>query len=592
LDKRSKQKLRPPGAEPKSQGTDRGVRTAAIKADLLPNLAGWRGRYSQLLLAGLTLLCLLPFSGRAFHVDDTLFVWAAQQIAKHPLDPYGFRLIWDKYDLPMAEITQNPPLVSYYEALIGCTAGWSERALHLGSLLAPLALVLGTYRLARGLTGMPLLAALATLLTPAVLVSASSVMCDTMMVALWVWAAVFWIEGIEAPRPLFLMAAGLLVSAAVLAKYFGMALVPLLLVYGLAKTRRVGNWALYMMIPIVALAGYEFWTAQLYGHGLLSRAAEFARFQREYAKEPLLATALVGASFTGGCALPALLFAPFLWSRRWIAGGAMVSGFAAAAVARGEIQLGLQMGGDTALAVRHQHWVLLAVQLTLCIAGGLSALALVVTDYWERRDADSIFLGLWVAGTFIFASFLNYTVNVRSVLPLVPAVGILLARRCERRSSVHPKKMLYGFAGALLLSAVVSLCVAQGDAALANSARRAADVLKQRTQDQNAKLWFSGHWGFQYYMQTLGAGALDYDASEVGPGDFIALPQNNVVELRGIPRQLIASSESIALPLHSWASTICAGLGAGFYSSYWGPLPYVFGPIPPEHYVLLRMVQQ
>jgi hypothetical protein len=77
------------------------------------------------LLAALTLLCLLPFSGKAFDADDTLFVWAAQRIVKHPLDPYGFRVVWYTTEMSMWEVTKNPPLGCYYSALIGSVAGWS-----------------------------------------------------------------------------------------------------------------------------------------------------------------------------------------------------------------------------------------------------------------------------------------------------------------------------------------------------------------------------------------------------------------------------------------------------------------------------------
>ena len=66
----------------------------------------------------------------------------------------------------MADVTKNPPLACYYAAVVGRVAGWSERAFHLGFLVPALALVLGTYRLAKHFTSLPVLAALATLLTP------------------------------------------------------------------------------------------------------------------------------------------------------------------------------------------------------------------------------------------------------------------------------------------------------------------------------------------------------------------------------------------------------------------------------------------
>ena len=127
-------------------------------------LTRWSSRHSYWLLIGITLLCLLPFSSRAFHVDDPLFVWSGQQIAKHPLDPYGFQVVWDNFSEPMSEIAKNPPLACYYLAAVGLIAGWSERALHLGFLLPAIALVLGTYRLSIRFTGLPLVATAAALL--------------------------------------------------------------------------------------------------------------------------------------------------------------------------------------------------------------------------------------------------------------------------------------------------------------------------------------------------------------------------------------------------------------------------------------------
>ena len=105
----------------------------------------WKKRsvLCPVVLVILTLACLLPFSGKAFHVDDTLFVWAAQQISKHPLDPYGFQLNWDYTNRSMSDVTQNPPLASYYSAVIGVVFGWSERALHLAFLVPALGVTWG-----------------------------------------------------------------------------------------------------------------------------------------------------------------------------------------------------------------------------------------------------------------------------------------------------------------------------------------------------------------------------------------------------------------------------------------------------------------
>jgi hypothetical protein len=547
-------------------------------------LAGWCTRHPYLSLTFAVIACLVPFSGRAFHVDDTLFVWAAQQIAKHPLDPYGFEITWDATRTPMSDVTQNPPLASYYLALIARFAGWSERALHLGFLLIALALVLGTYRLATRFTRSPLLAALCALLTPGVMVSAASVMCDTMMLALWVWAALLWIEGLETGKRWLLIVSSVLMGASALTKYFGVSIVLLVLAYSLFRLRRVGFYLVVLLIPVALLPGYEWWTDNLYGHGLLQTAAEFARSQRAGTNGSSLAMLAVGLSFVGGCSLMGLCFGPFVWSRKQIAIGIVVGGIVSWAVVAGWIDMGLRVGHGP-----DNPW-LTGVQLLFCIAGGFSILGLAVKDLAQKRDAESLFLGLWVGGTFFFAGFVNYAVNARSVLPLIPAAAILVARQLDLAAPLSGRRQML-VAIALVVSMMVSFWITYADSELADSARHASALVFEKTHGKGGKLFFEGHWGFQYYMQAGGAEPLDLSNPQATSGDFVVIPHNNI-QTRSLEPSMLDSEQALDLPLKSGASTISSQLGAGFYSSYWGPLPFAFGRVPMERYELSHLLFQ
>ncbi|MFZ0817260.1 MAG: glycosyltransferase family 39 protein, partial [Candidatus Sulfotelmatobacter sp.] len=259
---------------------------------------------SYLLLAAALFACLLPFSGKAFNIDDTLFLYVARQITRHPLDPFGFKVNWFLDAVPMAYETKNPPFAAYYIAAAATIVGWSERALHLAFLLPALAVVWGTYRLAQRFTKSPLLAAAATLLTPAFLVSANSVMCDTMMVAFWLWAIIFWIEGLEPQKPGYLALSALLITLCALTKYFGAALILLLAAYSLVRLRSLGSWAWYLLAPILVLTGYQHWTKAVYGVRMITSAAHLSTGMRQARQASTLAKTLVDLSFVGGCALP------------------------------------------------------------------------------------------------------------------------------------------------------------------------------------------------------------------------------------------------------------------------------------------------
>lgn len=127
-------------------------------------------------LMALTVGCLAPFIGKAFHIDDTLFLRVAEQIHKHPADFMGFQMNWFGEMLPMVDNFQNPPLASYYIAAVAWVAGWSEFALHAAFLIPAVAAAVGTFNLAKFHCNRPALAAVVAILTPVFLISATNIM--------------------------------------------------------------------------------------------------------------------------------------------------------------------------------------------------------------------------------------------------------------------------------------------------------------------------------------------------------------------------------------------------------------------------------
>src|SRR6185295_11905596 len=145
-------------------------------------------RVARVVLAIAVAAVLAVFIGRAVHIDDPLFIWAAQQIRQHPLDPYGFQVNWYGAMSAMPDVTKNPPLVSYYLALVSVVGGWREAWLHIALVVPAIAAALGVFNLARRWTTLPGVAIAASLITPAFFVSSLTIMSDVTMLALWVWA--------------------------------------------------------------------------------------------------------------------------------------------------------------------------------------------------------------------------------------------------------------------------------------------------------------------------------------------------------------------------------------------------------------------
>jgi 4-amino-4-deoxy-L-arabinose transferase-like glycosyltransferase len=552
-------------------------------------------RIARLALAALTLICLLPFIGKPFNIDDPLFIWVAQRIVHHPLDPYGFPVVWYKTEMSMSGVTKNPPLASYYAAAFGAWTNWSEVALHLAFLLPALIVILATYELARDMTRHPVLAAVLTLATPAFLVSSSSVMSDVPMMALWMLCLLLWRKGLASEHKFYLLMGAILIALCALTKYFGACLIPLLLVDSLLRKKRVTAWAPFFLMPIFVLLGYQLWTKDLYGKGLLWDAAQYAQNTAAALSPSKLGNFLLGLSFTGGCALPVLTMAPLLFRKRWIAGALGLAVLPAVLIAWNVL-------GDLS---RHEAKTPLLVTLVIFIAGGMLTMFLSATDWRKERTADSVLLALWVLGTFGFTALLNWTVNARSILPLIPAVAILIARALDRnekdrrdkdrrekdglekdrpeKDGLKPALPAWVVAAPVFVSLAISLWLAASDTALAYSTREAAREVMQRHTPAQGHVFFTGHWGFQYYMQELGAKPVDLLKADIKGGDTIVSPQNNTNKIPFLP-QFIASTESVEINENYGISPMNAKMNAAYYASVFGCLPFAFGHVPPEIY--------
>jgi len=517
-----------------------------------------------LLILVLTVTALLPFLQKPFHVDDPLFLWSAEQIVREPLDFYGTPVNWYGMEQPLHEVTKNPPLVPFAIAAASRLVGFSEAALHAVFLAPAAAATLGTWFLAARLGAPPTLAALTLLFSPVFLTSATSVMCDVPLLACFVWTIFFWIRGLEDRRTGSLFAAGLLVAVAALTKYFGMALLPLLVLFALWRERRLGIWCVALLVPLVVLAAYQWGTFELYGRGLLSDAAEYAGTKRADEGEGLLSQTLVGLSFTGACAAPLLFFLPRLVSWRWFAAGAGAAGALLLVLpAFGPLE------GNPLRVAGAVRWGLL-VQIALHAVVGVFALGLAFTDFVRRRSADSILLLAWVTGSFVFAAFVNWTINARSILPLLPALAIGIARRLAGRGAGKLVQL-----APLVPAAALAFVVASEDQRIAENAQRAAATLHARYGAYADKLWFQGHWGFQYYMQEHGFRPLDQGRSRLPAGSRVVRQLNNTGSF-ALPPEHVRGLARFEVP-PGLAAVMDPRAGAGFYTSLWGPLPFAFG---------------
>jgi hypothetical protein len=213
-----------------------------------------------LALAGLAAAVVLLDALKPLTVDDGGFCYFAAQIARHPLDPFGFDLMGEK----PAMQTLAPLLLPYWLAgamrLLGEQPWLWKLSLLPFALLLAFALHALLRRFARGLE-LPLTAML--LLSPTFL-PAWNLMADLPALALSTAAVAVYLRAVDRSSLAVAALAGLLAGLAALAKYTGFA-APAVFVLHAAL---YGGWRRALAaaaLAALAFAGWEAYVAAVYG---------------------------------------------------------------------------------------------------------------------------------------------------------------------------------------------------------------------------------------------------------------------------------------------------------------------------------------
>jgi len=405
-----------------------------------------------------------PFLWKPPHIDDTNFLVLAEGAARDPWRPHAISINWQGATERAFDVLSNPPGIGWYLAPV---AGGPDWLLHLWMWAwLPLA-VWGAARLGRTLAGRPALAALLLVGSPIGVLATQALTPDLPLLACTLAGA----GGLLSARPGRRWPWALLMGAAALFRYSGLALIPLAAAWpalhrdlrgsvrcGLAAALPIGLLALhdlhaYGEVHLLAMVGFQ-------------GAADTAR---DTGRKLAAAVAMLG----GAAALPLLAAA----RPQPATIGAL---------------LGALLGGGAAWASGHSGGAALGT-VAFCAAGGAS-----IAAGLSRQDRAAVWCTLWLLGGLAFLLRLRFTA-ARYWLPFfAPAVLVPLRHA--------PPRLAAGAAAATL---GLSVLLAVDDLELARAQRTLAAAIV--ADADGAAGWFAGHWGWQHHLSAAGWQPLEED---------------------------------------------------------------------------------
>jgi hypothetical protein len=523
------------------------------------------------LLAVLALVFVALNAGLPTQIDDTAYFYYARQIASHPLDPYGFQLIWYEQREPAMEVLA-PPLVPYWWALGMRLLGdqvslWKIWLLPFGLMLF-FALFCLFRRFAPGLEweGTFLLT-----FSPAFLPS-FNLMLDLPALALSLMALVVLVRSCDSGSGSLGVLSGILGGLAMQTKYTALLGPPVLLLYAWS----VGKLRLGLLCSLVATAIFAAWEGFLFcrygqSHFWFHVRETGAPLLSKYLLILPLFSILGGAAPAGAlvnlCALQA--------KRIWIIAAACLAalGYALVMIQNFVLPVSLAFGamgvlvGITSVLVA---WRLLRMEKgsgnfsqgdakgeqhsdgkrprpqvqAMSKFGNLAPVWKAVLSATRTQQG---FLVLWLAmelaGYFVLSPF----AAVRRVLGMLVAgslaAGNLATRTCQA-----------GTARALL-SAVIAVNTALGltfylvDWRDASAEKQAVEAARESVfPSPGATVWYVGHWGFQFYAERGSMKPVVPYESWLQEGDWLIVPDPRINQQSiAFPEENLESRDTIVV---------------------------------------------
>ncbi len=466
------------------------------------------------------LLAVVATSLNAFKpaaVDDTAYLTFAKHLSQHPGDPYGFELFWYSVPNPAMEILL-PPVQPYWLSL-GYRLFGDELPL-LKLWLLPFALLLAFSArslLRRFAPDLEVPGLVAIVLSPAILPMFGA-MLDVPALALGATALVLFLRALDRNSAYEWFGAIVCGALAIQTKYTLLAVPPVILACGFSRGWRSAIAGFVAAMAMLALAGcWEIWLFQKYGvshffHHLKGQSDDGGLWHTlgihfAFAK-PLL------SQFGGLIGGISLLAAKGIGWPRWVRiGSAMTLGL-------GLLALVLLPPGRFDLPF--YFFAVCAIGAIVTVGAGV-----VRAVQLERFDRATAFLLAWL--------FIE-TLGMLGMTPFPAARRTLGCSFAFAISAFHLScRVQMGGNDASRGSLIFAVALGLGYFALECWDAQPEKILAERaaaiTKPEENTVYYTGHWGFQYYCERAGMKPfLSYRRGDedirtrLKAGDYLVLP--------------------------------------------------------------------
>jgi hypothetical protein len=406
-----------------------------------------------------------------------------------------------------------------------------------------------------------------------------NLMLDVPALALGLGALELFIRACDRNRHDFALVAGLLGALSMQTKYTGIVFVLAMLVYG-------GIFARWRILLVAALTtgscwiGWEAFVELRYGTSQFSDVAAIRGSGTRTPTGTLLALlSVLGATLP---ALGLLALASLGVRARWLAAAAAIVSVPFTllpALPRAEISSDLFPGGGIESRVELLVFTILGLLVASAIATAVGSLAVSTLRRHRLLDRDSgpgeaggrvrwrasAFLISWFGIALSTVPLLSPFFASRRMLSLAVASLFLIGHVATHTADPHATRRRIAWVAAWGVALGALFAIADFSDALAR--RRSIAVAERRLESLGADrsehgVWFTGHWGFQFYAERGGMRPVVPGGSRLARGDWLLVPSGVKQQQIAIaPRDLAWVEQFESASSFPWSTIPSAYLG-------------------------------
>jgi 4-amino-4-deoxy-L-arabinose transferase-like glycosyltransferase len=522
----------------------------------------------------ISILVVLPFIRQAYHIDDWVFLTAAEKYNASGFQSINGTSTQDGMVFPNYYITHPLLYPLFLSVIIKIFHAANESILHLISIFYLAIIGFSSLIISRRYSKQALWITAFVLGIPAVMLMSHLVMSDIPTLAFFLLALALHFEGVQKKSVLLFIFSGIAAVISIGFSYQALFIILLLIFYNVQKKTKGIIFYLSVIIPAFCFIIWSLFTWEKFGipHPFVAFVLAGDYDKRTFAG---FFTKLIGNINSLGAAgiFPVFVLLTYLFKSQFR--NLLFLSFTLSLILIFIFVPGYSLAEQILFSIYFTAGIFILLRITALFIGSLL-----------NKNSENLYLSAWFLAFFFAVALLMPLGISRYLLPAFLPLIIIVVNDIKNLFELNFKIIAAGGIAATMVWGI--LC--------STADYNSAGIYRQFAQEMKLKygyktVWFSGDSGFKWYMEKEGFNYLLQNDDRPKSGDIVIIPQQSwPININFLLKELKVINK-IDYPSQLPVKTMNLASHAGFYAELNALLPFSITRSPYEIFSIYEVMK-